>query len=287
MGISIEQVTKRFQTTVALDNVSLRLDEGHLYGLLGNNGAGKTTLLSIMTNRLFADSGQVKIDGEPAAGNDAALSKLFFSGDSNLYPEDLRVKGAFDMAARFYPGFDRAYAEALSKQFGLNTKKKITALSTGYASIFRLIVALSVNTPWLLLDEPVLGLDAQHRDLFYQELLKKFALGGCSILLSTHLIAEVDGIVDHAVIIRNGKILRNADTESLISGCYAVSGPASAVDAYLSGKTVLESKPLGGLKTACIDGPLPDAPAPSGLEFSKIGLQDYFISLMNAEDHKA
>ena len=284
MAIEFQNVTKRFGDTLALDGVTLTLGEGKIYGLLGNNGAGKSTLLNVLTGRVRPDGGSVTVDG--AGGDrDEAAGKLFLVGERNFYPDDMRVKGAFDATALFYPAFDRAYAENLADQFGLKRRQKISSLSTGYGSIFRLILGLSVNTPYVLLDEPVLGLDAQHRDLFYKLLLQKYADCPSTFVISTHLIAEVADIIEHTVIIRDGRILKDAPTEELTADAHTVSGPAAAVEEYLSGKQVLSQSVLGGLKTACVQGQ-PERPLPDGLELSRVNLQDYFISLMQEEDRK-
>ena len=285
MSIEIRSVSKTFGKTQALDRVSLTLEEGHLYGLLGNNGAGKTTLLSILTDRQRPDRGEVLVDGLPVRNNDAALGKLFMVSEHNLFPEEMKVKRALDVMAYFYPAFDRAYAEKLAQDFALPLKKRIAALSTGYASIFRLVLGLSANTPYLLLDEPVLGLDAQHRDLFYRLLVEKFALGATTVLLSTHLIDEAETLVDHTIILRKGTVLKNAPTEDLISTAYSLSGPERLVDQYTRGKEILASHSLGGLKTVSLQGSL-DQPLPPGLEKSRLRLQDYFISLQSAQDEK-
>lgn len=285
MSIEFQSVSKRFGSTQALDQVSLTLEKGHIYGLLGNNGAGKTTLLSILTDRLRPDSGQVLVDGESVRNNDQALGSLFLVGEQNFFPEDVKVKRAFQTAATFYPDFDLEYALDLAKQFGLPLKKKITSLSTGYSSIFRLILGLSVNTPYILFDEPVLGLDAQHRDLFYRLLIEKYSQDPCTVLISTHLIAEVEHIIDHTIILREGRILRDAPTEDLMDNTYAVSGPAGMVDGYIEGKTLLSSHSLGGLKTVSIQG-TPEGDLPLGLEVSRMSLQDYFISLQEAFERK-
>lgn len=285
MSIEIQNVTKTFGDVRALDGVTLTLEENRIYGLLGNNGAGKSTLMGILTDRLLPTEGTVLVDGEDVRNNDAVLGKLFLVGEQNLFPEDMKVKKAFDAAQLFYPAFDRAYAEKLAEQFGLNTKKKILSLSTGYKSIFRLVLGLSVNVPYLIFDEPVLGLDAQHRDLFYRLLVEKYAENPCTIIISTHLIAEVASLVEHAVIIRNGRILKDAPAEDLVSGAYSVSGPVGILDAYLEGKHVLTANVLGGLKTASVQGQ-PEGDLPAGLEVSRVNLQDYFISLMEEEDRK-
>ena len=282
MAIEFQHVSKRFGDTQALEDVTLTIGEGQICGLLGDNGAGKSTLLNILTGRLAPDSGAVTVDGIPAS-RDEALGKLFLAGDSNLYPDDMRVKRALDLAALFYPGFDRGYAENLAAQFGLALNKKINGLSTGYGSIFRLVLGLSVNTPYVLFDEPVLGLDARHRDLFYKLLVEKYAEAPCTILLSTHLIGEVADLIEHTVILRKGRVLRDAPTDELTAGCFQVSGPAGLVDDWSAGKTVLTSSALGGLRTVCVQGEGED-PLPAGLERRRMGLQEYFISLMEEED---
>lgn len=284
MSIEIRNVTKRFGNTLALDDVSLTLGENRMYGLLGNNGAGKTTLLSILADRQLPTSGEVLVDGESVRNNDAALGKLFLVGEQNFFPDEMKVKRALEVAATFYPDFDRQYAERLAEKFALSLNKKINALSTGYASIFRLVLGLSVNTPYLLFDEPVLGLDAQNRDTFYGLLMEKYAEHPCTIVISTHLIAEVAQLIEHTVIIRCGKILKDAPTEELTADACSVSGPASLVDTFAEGKRVLSETRLGGLKTVCVQGEA--GQVPQGLEVSRLNLQDYFINLMKEEDRK-
>lgn len=286
MGIIIKNVTKSFGATRALNGVSLNIAEGQIYGLLGNNGAGKTTLLNIIANRLYTDSGEVLIDDEPISDNDRALGKVFSIGEQNLYPDEMRVHRALAVTKLFYPGFDLQYANELARQFGLDTKKKITALSTGYASIFRFVLALSVNTPYLLLDEPMLGLDAMHRDMFCKLLIKKYSENPCTIVISTHLIQEVANLIEHTIIIKNGHILKDMPREELLDSGYTVSGPAELVTIYISGREVLSVNSLGRLKTACVQGKAEPADLPAGLELGRLSLQDYFISLMNEEDYK-
>lgn len=285
MSIEIKHVTKRFGDTLALDDESLTLEENKIYGLLGNNGAGKSTLLNIVADRLPANDGQVLLDGADVRNNDRALGQFFLTSEQNLFPEDMKVRQAFRTAKLFYPAFDSAYAEQLADSFGLPLKKKISSLSTGYGTIFQLVLGLCVNTPYLFFDEPVLGLDAQHRDLFYRLLMEKYAEHPCTIVISTHLIAEVANLIEETIIIRSGRILTIASTEQLMADAYCVSGPAAATDAYIQGVRVLSVRALGGLKTACIQG-VPKQPLPDGLELGKLNLQDYFICMMQQEDQK-
>ena len=285
MAIELKNVSKSFGGVHALSDVSLSFGGGKIYGLLGPNGAGKTTLLNIITNRLYADSGEVTIDGESAPGRDRALGKVYMMAEQNLFPDSMKVKGALKITANFIPSFDLELAMELAEKFGLPMNKKVKALSTGYSSIIRLVLALSAGTPYVIFDEPVLGLDAQHRDMFYRLLMEHCGGGGQTVILSTHLIQEAAPLIEHAVIIKGGKILRDASAEELTGAAHTVSGPAGLVDGYIAGRQVLNTTAIGGLKTACVEGE-PDVRVPAGLEVSAMGLQDYFISLMNEEDAK-
>ena len=285
MAIELKHVSKSFGGVHALSDVSLSFGGGKIYGLLGSNGAGKTTMLNIITNRLYADSGEVLIDGESAPGRDKALSKVYMMAEQNLFPESMKVKAALKITADFLPSFDLELAMELAKKFGLPMNKKVKALSTGYSSIIRIILALSAGTPYVIFDEPVLGLDAQHRDMFYRLLMEHCGGGEQTVIISTHLIQEAAPLIEHAVIIKDGKILRNAPAEELKGAAHTVTGPTGLVDGYIAGRRVLNTTSIGGLKTACVEGE-PDARVPAGLEVSPMGLQDYFISLMNEEGAK-
>ena len=285
MAIELKNVSKSFGGVHALSDVSLSFGGGKIYGLLGPNGAGKTTLLNIITNRLYADSGEVTIDGESAPGRDRALGKVYMMAEQNLFPDSMKVKAALKITADFIPSFDLELAMELAEKFGLPMNKKVKALSTGYSSIIRLVLALSAGTPYVIFDEPVLGLDAQHRDMFYRLLMEHCGGGGQTVILSTHLIQEAAPLIEHAVIIKGGKILRDTSAEELTGAAHTVTGPAGLVDGYIAGRQVLNTTAIGGLKTACVEGE-PDARVPAGLEVSAMGLQDYFISLMNEEDAK-
>lgn len=277
--IEVKGISKSFGSVKALDNVSLAFEEEKIYGLLGRNGAGKSTLLSIITNRIFADGGTVTVDGENAAENDRAQSKIFLMSEKTLYPEGMKVRDIFKWSAEFYPGFDREYALRAADLFGLETKKPVRSLSTGYNSIFKNVVALSVGTPYVLFDEPVLGLDANHRELFYRLLIERYSEKPFMALLSTHLIEEVSRVIEEVVIIKNGSIIRTESRDALLSKGYTVAGNAAAIDSYIKDKSVIGTDSLGGLKTAYIMGSLDKSALPAGVEASVLDLQKLFIKL--------
>ena len=281
--IEINDVTKTFGDTLALNQVSLTFEPHKIYGLLGRNGAGKSTLLNIITNRLFADSGQVTIDGLSSVENDMAQGLLYLMSEKNLYPESMTCNEAFKWTKQFFKDFDLDYALNLAKQFKLNPKKKIRSLSTGYASIFKIIIALSVNTPYVLFDEPVLGLDANHREMFYRLLIEKYSDNPFTAIISTHLIDEIANLLEYVMIIKNGEILVNESCETLLSKGYSVTGAITQVDAFIADKEVIGADVLGGLKTVTIIGSLDKRTVPDGIEITNLDLQKLFIKLTNEE----
>lgn len=271
-------LTMRFGNNTALDGVDVCFGDNKIYGLLGRNGAGKSTLLSVVTNRLLPTAGEVFIDGEPARENDRVLGRVYYMGEKTLLPDTATVAQLFRWTGDFYPGFDGEYAGQLADTFGLPEKKKLKNLSTGYLNIAKLIAALASNAPYTLFDEPVLGLDANHREVFYRQLIESYSRQPRTILISTHLIEEVADIIEQVVIIKAGKILLDRPAEEVKRMGYTVSGRAEAVDAYCTGRDVLSVDTLGGLKTACILGKAEEAP---GLDVSGLDMQKLFIRLTN------
>lgn len=271
-------LTMRFGNNTALDGVDVCFGDNKIYGLLGRNGAGKSTLLSVVTNRLLPTAGEVFIDGEPARENDRVLGRVYYMGEKTLLPDTATVAQLFRWTGDFYPGFDGEYAGQLADTFGLPEKKKLKNLSTGYLTIAKLIAALASNAPYALFDEPVLGLDANHREVFYRQLIESYSRQPRTILISTHLIEEVADIIEQVVIIKAGKILLDRPAEEVKRMGYTVSGRAEAVDAYCTGRDVLSVDTLGGLKTACILGKAEEAP---GLDVSGLDMQKLFIRLTN------
>ncbi|MHA9739394.1 ATP-binding cassette domain-containing protein [Robinsoniella peoriensis] len=278
-GIEVVNISKRFKDTVALDHVNLFFEEEKIYGLLGRNGAGKSTLLNVISNRIFPDEGKVLMNGMPVRENDQALEQIYLMSEKTLYPESMKIKEIFKWSKEFYKNFDIDFAMNMAEQFRLDVKKKVKGLSTGYTSIFKNVIALSVNVPYVFLDEPVLGLDANHRELFYRILIEKYSENPFTAVISTHLIEEVSSVIEDIVIIKNGQVIRSETREDLLGRGYTVSGNGVLVDKYLKGKEVIGSDILGGLKTAYVIGRPDRANLPEGLEITGLDLQKLFIQL--------
>lgn len=278
-AIQIKNITKRYKDVTALDDVSFSFEFGKIYGFLGRNGAGKTTLINIIANRIFADQGEILIDGIPAKENMGVHEKIFCMSEADLYDRDLKVKDHFKWTNRFYTDFDLKKAFELSKKFNFDTNKRFKALSKGYQSIFKLIIALSLNVPYVIFDEPVLGLDANHRELFYSLLLKEFENNERTLIIATHLIEEVSNIIEEVVLIDKGKILVQETVEELLEKGYSVSGAAQEVDHYCVGRNVIGYDELGGLKVAYILGEKTVLPQESNLQITAMNLQKLFVKM--------
>ncbi|MGG7214279.1 ATP-binding cassette domain-containing protein [Clostridium nigeriense] len=288
--IKVSNLTKEYGKHKVLDDVSLTIEENKIYGLLGRNGAGKTTLLNLMTNRIFPTEGSIKIDDEDVIENSNVLGKIYFMTEQDLYPEGMKIKDLFKWSKEFYESFDMDYALNLSKKFGLNTNKKFKELSTGYSSICKIIITLSSGAEVLLFDEPVLGLDANHRDIFYKELVANYIDKPKTIILSTHIIEEVSEILEKVIIIKDGKVLGDKEVESLLGEAYLVSGAADKVEKYIESKKCINIESIAGFKAATIIGKLTDENKIQirnlELETSKVELQKLFIHLTGEEEVK-
>lgn len=278
-AIEIKNITKKYKDVKALDDVSVSFESGKIYGLLGRNGAGKSTLINIIANRIFPDEGEILIDGMKAKENMGVHEKIFCMSEADLYDRDLKVKEHFKWTARFYDSFDLNKALELAGKFNLDTNKRFKALSKGYQSIFKLIIALTLNVSYVIFDEPVLGLDANHRELFYGLLLQEFERGGQTLILATHLIEEVANIIEEVVLIDKGRILLQENVETLLATGYSVSGLAQEVDSYCQGRNVIGSEQLGGLKISYILGEKTALPKGSNLQISAMNLQKLFVKL--------
>lgn len=278
-AIRIHDVTKKYGNVTALDHVSLSFEYGKIYGFLGRNGAGKSTLINIIANRIFADSGEVLIDGIPAKENMRVHEKIFCMSEADLYDTSLKVKEHFKWIGRFYDSFDIEKAFRIAEKFELDTNRRFKALSKGYQSIFKLTAALALEVPYVIFDEPVLGLDANHRELFYELLLKDYEQNERTIVIATHLIEEVANLIEEVVLIDRGKVLLQENVGTLLESGYSVTGLAGEVDAYCRGKNVIGSDEAGSLKAAYVLGDRTPLPKNSHLQISAMNLQKLFVKL--------
>lgn len=281
MKLSCHNLTRKFGDTTALNGVNLCLDEPKIYGLLGRNGAGKTTLLRLITNYIQPTEGTITLDEQNVWENEKAQHQIFLVTETSYFAE-MNAHKLIQLMSEIYPSFDKQQCLDYAKRFELDLNKKYTALSTGYKSVLRAVLSLSVHTPFLFLDEPTLGMDAFHRELFYKLLIESYSESPSCILLSTHLISEVEGLLENVIILDHGKVLIDESSEQLLAQGYCVSGRISDVDDYCSGKNVIGSSVVGGLKTTAVLGERKQVP--DTLEVTGLSLQQLFVQLVGSEN---
>ncbi len=281
--IEVHDLTKRYKDTAALDGVSLSLDPGRIYGLLGRNGAGKTTLMSILTAQNFATSGTARIFGENPYENEKVLSRMCFVRESQKYPDDAKPGHAFRVARMFFPNWDEELAQQLITDFQLPMKQTIKKLSRGQLSAVGVIIGLASRAEITFFDEPYLGLDAVARQIFYDRLLEDYAEHPRTIILSSHLIDEVSNLIEHVIVIDQGKILLNEETDAVRDRAVTVVGDAAKVDAWAAGREVIHREALGRVASVTVLGTLTheerQALAASDLDVAPVSLQQLVVRL--------
>lgn len=279
MSLEIRHINKYYGQKQALKDVTVTFHENKIYGLLGRNGAGKTTLLNIVANRIFTPYGNVLLDGEPVEENDKALAKLFLINSDGLFPRRMTVREAFLLTKQFYREFNTEKAAAYASRFQLDLRARIGSLSTGYQTIFKDILALCTEVPYILMDEPVLGLDAGHRDLLYQLLLTEYGKHPRTFVLSTHLIDEIASMIEDVVMLDAGEIIADENCEALLARGYSATGERAAIEAFASGKNVIGETAIGAFLSVNILADSHPTDVPDGITVAPLDLQKLFVAM--------
>ncbi|WP_327147692.1 ABC transporter ATP-binding protein [Nocardia sp. NBC_01329] len=242
---SARGVTMRFGSVTALDDVTFDLRENTVYGLLGRNGAGKTTLMQVLTGQIFQTSGEVRINGAAPHENAEVLRSVSFIKESQAYPADYKVGQVLYAARHLLPNWDEGFARELVRDFDLPTDRKVKKLSRGMLSALGVILGLASRAPLTFFDEPNLGLDAVARQLFYDHLLADYAEHPRTVVLSTHLIDEVAGLLERVLLIDRGRLVADASADELRDRALTVSGPTADIDHFVAGRPELRRESLG------------------------------------------
>lgn len=281
--IEVENLTKHYRSTTAVDDVSFRLEENTIYGFLGGNGAGKTTTMSLLTAQNFPTSGSIRVFGEHPYENHRVLSRMCFVRESQRYPEDFTPLHAFDAARMFFPRWDEDFAQGLIDDFQLPVRTTIKKLSRGQLSAVGVIIGLAARAEITFFDEPYLGLDAVARSLFYERLLEDYTDHPRTIVLSSHLIDEIADLVERVLLIDDGRLLIDESTDDLRGLAVTLTGNAAQVDRFAEGRTLLHRQAMGSVASATVYGALTAAEhaeaTAAGLEKSPVPLQQLVVHL--------
>ncbi|NYB73730.1 MULTISPECIES: ATP-binding cassette domain-containing protein [Sedimentibacter] len=287
-NIEVNNLSLKYKNFEALKDVSFKLEDGKIYGLLGRNGAGKTSLLSILASYRQQTAGSVKIAGAAPYENAEINQNISFHFQTNYEEETEKVKNMLSMVEEYRPNYDAEYAKYLVELFKLPMNKNVNKLSKGMQSALEVIMGLASRSPITIFDESYLSMDAPTRVKFYNELLKDQENHPRIFILSTHLVSEMDYLFDEVLILDNGKLLLHEDYETLISRGMSITGNATDVDEFVKGRRILSSQQLGKTKSVMIyeerTEKIENAADSLGLEIGPISLQDLFIHLTETED---
>ena len=206
--IKIDNLSRKFAKKVALDDVTIHVQPGTVFGLVGENGAGKTTLIKHILGLLRAKTGSVSVFGfNPVQNPVEVLGRVGYLSEDRDLPEWMRINELMRYNQPFYPKWDEAYAEELRETFELDGKQKIKTLSKGQRARTALLIALAHHPDLLLLDEPSTGLDPVVRRDILTAIIRTVADQGRTVFLSSHLLDEVERVADDVAMIHDGKIV--------------------------------------------------------------------------------
>lgn len=206
------ELSKRFGALPALDRVNLRLEAGHVIGLLGPNGSGKTTLLKLANGLLTPDGGALLIDGkQPGRETKTIVSYL---PDRCCLPEWMNAGQLLNFYGDFYADFDRTRAEEMLTRLGIGRKQSLKQMSKGTREKIQLILVMSRRARLYLLDEPIGGVDPATRDYILETILRNYD-PEAAVVISTHLIAEVEKVLDDVIFLQNGHVVLQSSVDDI------------------------------------------------------------------------
>lgn len=207
-----QNLTKRYGSKTALNNVNLEIGRGKIIGLLGPNGSGKTTLIKLMNGLIQPTEGGLLINGnKPGVESKKVISYL---PDKSYFADWMKVKDMLDMFEQFYVDFNREKAVAMCEALGVKEDERIKSMSKGTKEKVQLILVMSREAELYLLDEPIAGVDPAARVFILNTIINNYA-EDASILLSTHLITDIERVLDEVIFIKNGEITRHSSVDEI------------------------------------------------------------------------
>ena len=215
--IEARGLRKVFGTTVALDNVDLRVEEGRILGLIGPNGAGKTTALNAILGLTSYDGKLTVLGRDPWSAREELMRDVSFIADVAVLPRWIRVSQLLDYVAGVHPRFDRAKAEAFLAKTDIKRTSKVRQLSKGMVAQLHLALVMAIDAKLLVLDEPTLGLDILYRKQFYDSLLNDYFDRSRTIVVTTHQVEEIQDVLTDLMFINRGRIVLNCSMEEFES----------------------------------------------------------------------
>src|SRR6266851_5700724 len=243
--IEARGLRKAFGTTVAVDGIDLRVEEGRILGLIGPNGAGKTTALNAILG-LTSYQGELKVLGrDPWTEREKLMCDASFIADVAVLPRWMSVWQALDYFAGVHPRFDRAKAKGFLAKTTIGRASKVRELSKGMVAQLHLALVMAIDAKLLVLDEPTLGLDILYRKQFYDSLLNDYFDRNRTIVVTTHQVEDVQQVLTDLMFINRGRIVLDCSMEEFESRYLEVTVHTERVAAARTLKPIHERQVLG------------------------------------------
>src|SRR5437660_7673932 len=243
--IEARGLRKVFGTTVALDNVDLRVEEGRILGLIGPNGAGKTTALNAILVLTSYEGNLTVLGRDPWNAREELMRDVSFIADVAVLPRWIRVSQLLDYVAGVHPRFDRAKAEGFLAKTTIKHASKVRQLSKGMVAQLHLALVMAIDAKLLVLDEPTLGLDILYRKQFYDSLLNDYFDGSRTIIVTTHQVEEVQDVLTDLIFIDRGRLVLECSMEDFESRYVEVMVHPDHLDGARSLKPLHERQVFG------------------------------------------
>jgi ABC-2 type transport system ATP-binding protein len=276
--IETSRLGKRYGSTWALRECTLAIPAGHVTALVGPNGAGKTTLLNLAVGLAEPSTGVVTVLGGKPAGSLAALDGIaFVAQDTPLY-KNLSVADLLHLTRNLNRRFDQNYAEARLAELGIPLKRKAGNLSGGQQAQLALTLALARRPRLLVLDEPVAMLDPIARHDFMATVLTAAADDGVSVLLSSHVLAELERVADYLILMSWGRVQVVGEVDDLLACHRVLTGPAAEADGYAERPVVYARR--AGAQAHLLVRATADDPVPLGWEAHPVGLEELALGYL-------
>jgi ABC-2 type transport system ATP-binding protein len=276
--IEARGLRKTFGTTVALDGIDLRVEEGRILGMIGPNGAGKTTALNAILG-LTSYEGELKVLGrDPWASRDELMRDVSFIADVAVLPRWIRVSQLLDYVAGVHPRFDRAKAEGFLAKTTIKRTKKVRELSKGMVAQLHLALVMAIDARLLVLDEPTLGLDILFRKQFYDSLLNDYFDRSRTIVVTTHQVEEVQDVLTDLMFIDRGRIVLECSMEGFEARYVEVMVHPDHIDGARSLRPINERQ-VFGRAVMLFDGVDRGQLAALG-DVRRPGIADLFVAVM-------
>lgn len=254
--IELINLTKKFDEYKAVDEVNAKIQDGCIYGLVGSNGSGKSTLLRLLSGVYYPDGGNISVDGFAVFNNPDLKSQIFYLPDAPYFFKNANIKEMADFFEGLYPTFDRERFNHLKDVFPISITDKIDNMSKGMQRQAALMLALSTNPKYLLLDEAFDGLDPVMRSVLKELLLDGIETNQMTVIIASHNLRELEDLCDHIALIHMGKILFSDSLEDVRSNFHKIQAAFKVLpsEIKLHKLDILKCEKMGSLLQMVIRG---------------------------------